>query len=155
MSLIEKTVIKLRQKNYAKSTQHTYLHFINDYLDFCQKRSLNVEEDTSQYLMFLIDNDYAISTQNQAINAIKFYLEHILGCERTYIEIDRPFKPKYLPTVLSLQEVKAILDKEKKEERLTEGEKKQLIEARVLQHEIVTVDAFTHEDYMHKIGAKD
>ncbi len=55
----------------------------------------------------------------------------------------------------TMQEVKAILDKEKKEERLTEGEKKQLIEARVLQHEIVTVDAFTHEDYMHKIGAKD
>lgn len=109
MSLLEKTAVKLKQKNYAESTQQTYLHFINDYLTFCYKRGLNVEEDASKYLVYLIDNNYAISTQNQAINAIKFYLEHILGKERSYIEIDRPFKPNYLPTVLSLKEVKTIL----------------------------------------------
>jgi len=113
MPLLEKTVVKLKQKNYAESTQQTYLYFISDYLTFCQERDLNIEEDTSQYLMHLIDNDYAISTQNQAINAIKFYMEHVLGNERTYIEIDRPFKPKYLPTILSLEEVKLILNNTK------------------------------------------
>ena len=110
MFLLEETRIKLKQKNYAVSTQQTYLHFINDYLIFCKNKRLNIEEDVSQYLINLIDNNYAISTQNQAINAIKFYLESILGNPRKYIEIDRPFKPKYLPTVLSLQEVKAILN---------------------------------------------
>ena len=110
MFLLEKTALKLKQKNYAKSTQQTYLHFISDYLTFCNSRRLDVEEDASQYMIYLIDNNYAISTQNQAINAIKFYLEQIMGNQRKYIEIDRPFKPKYLPTVLSLQEVKAVLD---------------------------------------------
>ena len=46
-----------------------------------------------------------------------------------------------------MQEIKEILSKEKKEERLTEGEKKQLEEARALQHEIITVDSFVHDDY--------
>jgi site-specific recombinase XerD len=110
MTLLEKTTVKLKQKNYAKSTQKTYLHFIKDYLTFCKNRKLNIQEDTSIYMMYLIDSGYAISTQNQAINAIKFYLEHILGNERIHIEIDRPFKPKYLPTVLSLHEVKTIID---------------------------------------------
>jgi len=110
MTLLEKTAIKLKQKNYAKSTQKTYLHFIKDYVTFCENQQLNIEDDSSTYMMHLIDSGYAISTQNQAINAIKFYLEHMLGNERVYIEIDRPFKPKYLPTVLSLNEVKTIID---------------------------------------------
>ena len=49
-----------------------------------------------------------------------------------------------------MQEVKALLDKEKKKERLTEGEKRQLKEARELQHEIITVDSFTHDDYFSR-----
>lgn len=110
MYLLEQTQKKLKQKNYAESTQKTYLHFISDYLAFCQERNLEIEENASTYIIYLIDHNYAISTQNQAINAIKFYLEHMLGFERTYIEIDRPFKPKHLPTVLSIEEVKAIIN---------------------------------------------
>ena len=49
-----------------------------------------------------------------------------------------------------MQEVKALLAKEKREERLTEGEKRQLEEARRLQYEIITVDSFTHDDYFRK-----
>ena len=51
-----------------------------------------------------------MSTQNQAINSIKFYWKHILGQDKQFIEIDRPMKPKLLPEVLSLGEIKAILE---------------------------------------------
>ena len=50
----------------------------------------------------------------------------------------------------AMQAVKALLINEKKGERLTEGEKRQLQEARALQHEIITVDAFKHKDYMRR-----
>jgi len=110
MSVIEETIIKLKQKNYAESTQKTYIHYLKDYLAYCNERQLDIEDDVSSYLLYLIDKNYAVSTQNQAINAIKFYLEQILGKERTIIDIDRPFKPKYLPTVLSLIEVKTLID---------------------------------------------
>ena len=49
-----------------------------------------------------------------------------------------------------MQEVKALLDREKREEHLIEGEKRQLEEARRLQYEIITVDSFTHDDYFRK-----
>ncbi len=49
-----------------------------------------------------------------------------------------------------MQAVKESLSKEKNEERLTEGEKKELERARALQHEIITVDSFKHEDYFRK-----
>ena len=48
----------------------------------------------------------------------------------------------------AMQGIKSLLVNEKKGERLTEGEKKQLQEARALQYEIITVDAFEHDVYM-------
>jgi len=49
-----------------------------------------------------------------------------------------------------MQAVKALLAQEKTKERLTEGEKRALTEARALQREIITVDSFIHDDYFHK-----
>jgi len=48
----------------------------------------------------------------------------------------------------AMQGIKSLLVNEKKGECLTEGEKKQLQEARALQYEIITVDAFEHDVYM-------
>ncbi len=51
----------------------------------------------------------SISTQNQAINAIKFYLERVLRGERKEYYVERPLKEWKLPTVLSEEEVQALL----------------------------------------------
>jgi site-specific recombinase XerD len=49
------------------------------------------------------------STQNQAINAIKFYLEHVKHGERKVYYVDRPLKELKLPTVLSEAEIQRLL----------------------------------------------
>jgi len=46
-----------------------------------------------------------------------------------------------------MQDIKESLAKEKKGEYLSEEEKKELKLARALQHEIITVDAFKHDEY--------
>ena len=46
--------------------------------------------------------------------------------------------------------VKELLDREKKEERLTVDEKRRLEAARVLQRDIIAVDSFEHDDYFQK-----
>jgi len=53
-----------------------------------------------------------------------------------------------------MQDVKESLDKEKKGERLTQSEKKELELARALQHEIITVDAFKHDEYFARTAKK-
>jgi len=98
----------LSHRNYSVHTKRTYIGILKQYFGFCQKKNLNVKESCKTYIKHLINLDYSISTQNQAINAIKFYLEKIEGMERMYIEIDRPMKERSLPTVLSLAEVKSI-----------------------------------------------
>ena len=49
------------------------------------------------------------SYQNQAINAIKFYYERVLGGKRKFYFIERPLKEKALPVVLNHAEVIAII----------------------------------------------
>lgn len=98
------------QRNYSPNTIYIYTSFLKDFAKFCKSKGLNPKEDANPYILHLIKKGTAISTQNQAINAIKFYWEHILNKPKSYIEIDRPMKPKYLPEVLSLEEVKAIIE---------------------------------------------
>ena len=109
MNLLDETFIKLRQKNYAESTQKTYVHFIKDFLQYCKAHSFSYTDGVTPYIQRLISKKSAISTQNQAINAIKFFLEKIIGLEKMHITIDRPFKPERIPTVLSLDEIKRII----------------------------------------------
>ena len=69
------------------------------------------ETDIHQYMMHLVtERGVSISTQNQAVNAIKFYLEHVKHGERKVYLIERPRKEDKLPTVLSEEEVKRLLD---------------------------------------------
>ncbi len=62
---------------------------------------------------------------------------------------ERPLQ--LLEATHKMQAVKVLLAQEKTKERLTESEKRALTEVRALQHEIITVDSFEHDDYFHKI----
>ncbi len=100
---------KLKQRNYSPSTQKTYISFLNMYAKFCRINNLDPKKDVNSFILDLIDKGYAISSQNQAINSVKFYWEYILGYEREFIEIDRPMKERKLPEILSLEEVNLLL----------------------------------------------
>jgi len=101
---------KLKQRNYSLSTQKTYVSFLKKYAAFCNLKSLDPKKDVNAFILDLIDKGYAISSQNQAINAVKFYWEHILHYDPTYIHIDRPMKERKLPEILSLDEIDKLLN---------------------------------------------
>ena len=63
----------------------------------------------SSYFQVLIAKGYSKSTQNQYINAVKFYYERVLGRDRTTYYLERPQKEVKLPVVLSYEEVQGLL----------------------------------------------
>jgi site-specific recombinase XerD len=68
------------------------------------------EEQIREYLLYLIqDRDVSISYQNQAINAIKFYYEQVLGRPVRSYYIQRPRRELKLPNVLSEEEVGSLI----------------------------------------------
>jgi integrase len=64
----------------------------------------------NEFMTFLVKKRrVSISTQNTAINAIKFYLEKVNSGERTIYYTDRPRRNISLPTVLSQEETQRLL----------------------------------------------
>lgn len=103
---------KLSLKRYSPSTMKTYLNCFKKFINHYSSVELSdiTEEQIKQYMLYLVeDKKVSSSYQNQMINAIKFYYEQVLGKERKFYYIDRPFKEQKLPSVLSVEEVKKII----------------------------------------------
>lgn len=63
-----------------------------------------------EYLAGLYDAGYSPSKVNQAINAIKFYKEKVLGQKRQTYFLKRPRSKKFLPTILPQQQMFDVID---------------------------------------------
>lgn len=103
---------KLRVKRYSENTIRTYKALFSEFLKYYPAKEPNEinEEDIKNYLLFLVNQKKVSSSyQNQAINAIKFYLEKVLRNERAVYYVDRPLKEKKLPEVLSEEEITRLL----------------------------------------------
>jgi len=103
---------KLKELRYSINTQNVYTDLFEEFINYYPDKTVSeiTEEEVINFLRYLV-NDRKISTsyQNQSINAIKFYYERVLGGKRKIYLIERPRKEKYLPEVLSEEEVVAIL----------------------------------------------
>ncbi len=103
---------KLVRMRYSPSTINTYEGQFRMFLQFIAPKQAEeiTEAEIHQYLQYLIEvKKCSISTQNQAINSIKFYLEHVMQGERRVYFVERPHKEWKLPTVLSEEEIKRLL----------------------------------------------
>ena len=106
------TEYKLSIKRYATSTQKTYIDMLDKFFKYCYPKPVQeIDQEIIQTYLeeIVITRNLSASYQNQVINAIKFYLEKVLGRERTSYVLDRPIKSKKLPIVLSQAEMKLVL----------------------------------------------
>lgn len=108
----EAYLLKLELKRYANNTVKTYVTFFERFINHYKDKELNelTEEDIRAFLQSLIQQNHSNSYVNQAINAIKFYYEAVLGMPNRFYEIERPLKESRLPKVISKQEVLAIIE---------------------------------------------
>ena len=105
--------VKLILKGYAENTLKTYRQHFKEFLLYnIGKNPPEIsEQEIRSYLLHLItERKLSRSSQNQAINAIKFYYEYILNQDRKVYCLDRPMKERRLPEVISQVEMMSILD---------------------------------------------
>ncbi|WP_243345527.1 tyrosine-type recombinase/integrase [Parabacteroides sp. FAFU027] len=104
---------KLKELRYSQHTINSYTDLFEEFINHYEAHQPeNITEPMIiDFLRYLV-NERKISTsyQNQSINAIKFYYERVLGGNRKIYIIDRPREEKYLPEVLSTEEVTMILN---------------------------------------------
>ena len=96
--------------HYAIRTERTYVKWILDYIRFNGTRHPREmgKPEIERFLSHLaVNRNVAISTQNQALNAVLFLYKHVLDMPvGDYKDATRSKKPKRLPTVLSQSEVR-------------------------------------------------
>lgn len=104
----------LRVRHYAYSTEKAYLAWVRAFIVHCGRRHPRDlgAEDVRRFLTHLaIERRVAPSTQNQALSAILFLYRHVLEVEPPWIEgAARAKRRGYVPTVLTCDEVRALLD---------------------------------------------
>ena len=99
---------ELKIRNYSFRTIKSYLYYNNELLNFCQKNPKEINtQDIKNYLEYLSDTKSA-STISIAYNAIQFYYREIWK-RSFFLNIHQPKKSKYLPVVLSKEEIKRII----------------------------------------------
>lgn len=111
----EREISRMEQKmilqRYSPSTVKTYKSFFCLLLTFFPDRHPESLEKTD-LMKFLLhgikQRKWSNSAQNQAVNAVKYYFEKVLGQEREFYEL-RPRKEYKLPGVFSEKEVVKIL----------------------------------------------
>ncbi len=97
-------------KRYSQSTVGVYiscLHYFHKHF----KGNVNTlsKKEIQNYQYHLVIRGYSRSTQNQHINAIKYYYEHVLKRPREIYYIERPRKDRKLPEILSKNDVYNII----------------------------------------------
>ena len=98
---------RLRLQRYSWNTVRIYTCFFAQFLAFYADRDPRelAKADIERYLVTQSKRKgWSDSTQNQAVNALKYYYEKVLGQPRTFYDM-RPRRSKPLPSVFSETDV--------------------------------------------------
>ena len=99
---------ELRFRNYSRNTIDSYLHYNEELLRYRQKDPREIGgEDVKAYLDYL-SLGRSVSTVSVAYNAIRFYYKEIWR-RSFFLNIKQPRKAKYLPVVLSKEEISRMI----------------------------------------------
>ena len=102
---------RLTLMRYSDSTCGVYQGFFKAFLKYVYPlplENLTRKHVMDYHQMLIVQRKISRSTQNQSINSIKFYLEHVLGHDRQKFELIRPKKETKLPVILTTKEIESI-----------------------------------------------
>jgi site-specific recombinase XerD len=106
----------MKNGNYSPYTIRTYMSLIRVFFTYFTEEGYSggwykiKPPQINHYILEIIETaGLSRSSQNQHINAIKFYFERVLGKEKQLFDIIRPRHEKTLPEILSQSEVNAMI----------------------------------------------
>jgi integron integrase len=114
LKLLDQVREVMRLKHYSIRTERSYCDWLRRYIRFHQMRTreamLPAEPKIEAFLSNLaVQGEVAVSTQNQAFNALLFVYREVLHVEVGRIESVRATRPARLPTVLTPEEARQVI----------------------------------------------
>jgi len=103
----------IRLRHYSRRTEDSYVSWVRRFVRFCgMKHPLELgEHDVERFLTSLaVDGKVSASTQNQALAALVFLYDRVLGRPLgLFANVVRAKASKRLPVVLTREEVQAVI----------------------------------------------
>jgi integron integrase len=114
LKLLDQIREVMRLKHYSIRTERSYADWVRRYVRFHGMRSREEmfppEPKMEAFLSDLaVNGKVAVSTQNQAFNALLFVYREVLHAQVGNIESVRATRPARVPTVLTRQEVQQVI----------------------------------------------
>jgi integron integrase len=115
--LLEQLSEVLRYKHYSLKTEQAYAYWVKFFVRWCGKggemrhpRDMGAAEVTQFLTMLANERQVSVSTHNQALSALLFLYREVLGIQLPWLdELQRPSRPRRIPSVLTKAEVTALL----------------------------------------------
>ena len=111
--LLEVVRARLRARHYSPRTEEAYVGWIRRFVRFHQRRhprAMGEAEVTAFLSSLAVQGHVAASTQNQALSALVFLYDSVLGMELDWLQgLVRARRPERLPVVLTQDEVRRLL----------------------------------------------
>jgi integron integrase len=110
--LLDQVRDAIRLKHYSYRTEQTYVGWIRRYILFHDKRhpkDMDVAEVEAFLTHLAVEDQVSASTQNQALSALLFLYRTVLNQELGQLDAIRAKRSRYLPTVLTKDEARSVL----------------------------------------------
>ena len=111
--LLDQVRDAIRTRHYSYRTEEAYVAWIRRFILFHDKRhpaEMGPPEITQFLTALAVERHVSASTQNQALAAVLFLYQQVLGCAPGWLgDIVRAKRPERLPVVLTRPEVQALL----------------------------------------------
>ncbi|MBN2575627.1 MAG: integron integrase [Deltaproteobacteria bacterium] len=110
--LLDRVREALRARHYSPRTEKAYLGWVHRYILFYGERQVEdmAEAEIGAYLSSLAEAKVSASTQNQALAAMLFLYQQVLGRKLAWLgNLVHAKRPKHVPVVLARDEARAVL----------------------------------------------
>ena len=108
--MLEKLATELKIRGFSPKTIKAYVKKNQRFLEFIGEDANDVnEDDVKSYIAYLMDKGQKPASVSLAMSAIRFLQDEMLG-KGLFVKIKQPKLEKKLPTVLSKEEIRRMLD---------------------------------------------
>jgi integron integrase len=108
---VEKLTDAMRLRHLARSTEECYQFWLQSFMRWLASHKIKgtSAQKVEAFLTMQARRGVAASTQNQALNALLFFYEKVLGTPLEAIDAARVRRPATVRTALSVEETRALL----------------------------------------------
>ncbi|MEK6890744.1 MAG: site-specific tyrosine recombinase/integron integrase [Nanoarchaeota archaeon] len=106
---LEKARIELKLRDYSKETIDAYSFFLKPFLEQIEDLEKVTFDGVKSHLVTLIEK-YSNKSRALAISSLRFFFKRVLDRPDIFVKLEVPKREKRLPEVLSVGEIKSLID---------------------------------------------